>query len=128
MTPEKNSSMEHVTTEELAASAFSSTRLKRHRPTQALAVFVVNAVTSSYDEDEVEAFYMGLEEFYKEGHAFFKEDDFIDNIDEKYDWLIRIVHVRAVKAESAIVFRRRLSLGAFELNRQHVIARGTVNR
>uniref|UniRef100_A0A0K0CUC6 Endo/exonuclease/phosphatase domain-containing protein n=1 Tax=Angiostrongylus cantonensis TaxID=6313 RepID=A0A0K0CUC6_ANGCA len=35
-------------------------------------VFVVYAPTSNYDEEEVEAFYMDLERFYREDHTFFK--------------------------------------------------------
>ncbi|KAJ1369553.1 hypothetical protein KIN20_031039 [Parelaphostrongylus tenuis] len=38
----------------------------------ALTVFVAYAPTSSYDEDEVEAFYMDLEKFFREDHTFFK--------------------------------------------------------
>uniref|UniRef100_A0A0K0CZV1 Endo/exonuclease/phosphatase domain-containing protein n=1 Tax=Angiostrongylus cantonensis TaxID=6313 RepID=A0A0K0CZV1_ANGCA len=37
-----------------------------------LTVFVVYAPTSTYDEEEVEAFYMDLEKFYREDHKFFK--------------------------------------------------------
>uniref|UniRef100_A0A0K0DPD1 Endo/exonuclease/phosphatase domain-containing protein n=1 Tax=Angiostrongylus cantonensis TaxID=6313 RepID=A0A0K0DPD1_ANGCA len=46
--------------------------LKRCRSTPALTIFVVNAPTSNYDEKEVEAFYMDLENFYREDHTFFK--------------------------------------------------------
>nr|CDJ80359.1 craniofacial development protein 2-like [Haemonchus contortus] len=35
-------------------------------------VFVVYAPTSSYDEEELEAFYVDLEKFYREDHTFFK--------------------------------------------------------
>ncbi|KAK6765441.1 hypothetical protein RB195_025382 [Necator americanus] len=38
----------------------------------ALTIFVGYAPTSSYDEEEVEAFYMDLEKFYREDHAFYK--------------------------------------------------------
>ncbi|KAJ1355672.1 hypothetical protein KIN20_013166 [Parelaphostrongylus tenuis] len=38
----------------------------------ALTIFVAYAPTSSYDEDEVEAFYMDLEKFFREDHTFFK--------------------------------------------------------
>ncbi|EYB90840.1 hypothetical protein Y032_0213g2283 [Ancylostoma ceylanicum] len=38
----------------------------------ALTVFVAYTPTSSYDEDEIEAFYMDLEKFYREDHTFYK--------------------------------------------------------
>uniref|UniRef100_A0A7I4XVX9 Endo/exonuclease/phosphatase domain-containing protein n=1 Tax=Haemonchus contortus TaxID=6289 RepID=A0A7I4XVX9_HAECO len=38
----------------------------------ALTIFVAYAPTSSYDEEELEAFYMDLERLYREDHAFFK--------------------------------------------------------
>ncbi|VDM52664.1 unnamed protein product [Angiostrongylus costaricensis] len=38
----------------------------------ALTIFVVRAPTSNYDKEEVEAFYMDLEKFYREDHTFFK--------------------------------------------------------
>ncbi|KAK6733430.1 hypothetical protein RB195_017269 [Necator americanus] len=41
-------------------------------PTKALTIFVAYAPTSSYEEEEVEAFYMDLEKFYREDHAFYK--------------------------------------------------------
>ncbi|KAK6758358.1 hypothetical protein RB195_015897 [Necator americanus] len=41
-------------------------------PTPALTIFVAYAPTSSYDEEEVEAFYMDLEKFYRKDHAFYK--------------------------------------------------------
>uniref|UniRef100_A0A0K0CZY0 Endo/exonuclease/phosphatase domain-containing protein n=1 Tax=Angiostrongylus cantonensis TaxID=6313 RepID=A0A0K0CZY0_ANGCA len=47
-------------------------RLKRCGSTPALKIFVVYAPTSNYDEEEVEAFYMDLERFYREDHTFFK--------------------------------------------------------
>ncbi|KAK6732754.1 hypothetical protein RB195_016862 [Necator americanus] len=37
-----------------------------------LTIFVAYAPTSSYEEEEVEAFYMDLEKFYREDHAFYK--------------------------------------------------------
>uniref|UniRef100_A0A0K0D886 Endo/exonuclease/phosphatase domain-containing protein n=1 Tax=Angiostrongylus cantonensis TaxID=6313 RepID=A0A0K0D886_ANGCA len=42
------------------------------RSTPALTIFVVYAPTSNYDEEEVEAFYMDLERFYREDHTFSK--------------------------------------------------------
>nr|CDJ84528.1 Endonuclease exonuclease phosphatase domain containing protein [Haemonchus contortus] len=47
-------------------------RLRRCGSTTALTVFVVYAPTSSYDEEELEAFYMDLEKLYREYHTFFK--------------------------------------------------------
>uniref|UniRef100_A0A0K0D7G5 Endo/exonuclease/phosphatase domain-containing protein n=1 Tax=Angiostrongylus cantonensis TaxID=6313 RepID=A0A0K0D7G5_ANGCA len=47
-------------------------RLRLKRSTPALTIFVVYAPTSNYDEEEVEAFYMDLERFYREDHTFFK--------------------------------------------------------
>uniref|UniRef100_A0A7I4XT34 Reverse transcriptase domain-containing protein n=1 Tax=Haemonchus contortus TaxID=6289 RepID=A0A7I4XT34_HAECO len=47
-------------------------RLRRCGSTPALTVFFVYAPTSSYDEEELEAFYMDLEKLYREVHTFFK--------------------------------------------------------
>ncbi|KAK6729381.1 hypothetical protein RB195_006438 [Necator americanus] len=47
-------------------------RMRRCCPIPALTIFVVYAPTSSYEEEEVEAFYMDLEKFYQEDHAFYK--------------------------------------------------------
>ncbi|VDM60785.1 unnamed protein product [Angiostrongylus costaricensis] len=47
-------------------------RSKRCGSIPALTIFVVYAPTSNYDEEEVEAFYMELEKFHREGHTFFK--------------------------------------------------------
>ncbi|KAK6760660.1 hypothetical protein RB195_021934 [Necator americanus] len=47
-------------------------RMRRCGPTPALKIFVVHAPTSSYEEEEVEAFYMDLEKFYREDQAFYK--------------------------------------------------------
>ncbi|EYB98829.1 hypothetical protein Y032_0128g1466 [Ancylostoma ceylanicum] len=48
----------------------------------ALTVFVAYAPTSSYDEDEIGAFYMNLEKFYSEDHTLYKVivDEFIAKI------------------------------------------------
>ncbi|ETN73680.1 hypothetical protein NECAME_00768 [Necator americanus] len=48
-------------------------RMRRCGPTPALTIFVAYAPTSSYEEEEVEAFYMDLERFYREDHAFQEE-------------------------------------------------------
>ncbi|VDM55491.1 unnamed protein product [Angiostrongylus costaricensis] len=47
-------------------------RLKRCGSTPALTIFVAYAPTLNYDEDEDEAYYMDLEELYREDHTFFK--------------------------------------------------------
>uniref|UniRef100_A0A0K0CY55 Endo/exonuclease/phosphatase domain-containing protein n=1 Tax=Angiostrongylus cantonensis TaxID=6313 RepID=A0A0K0CY55_ANGCA len=47
-------------------------RLKRCGSTPALTIFVVYAPTSNYDEEEVVAFYMDLEGFYREDYSVFK--------------------------------------------------------
>ncbi|KAK6749636.1 hypothetical protein RB195_001942 [Necator americanus] len=47
-------------------------RMRRCGPTPALTIFVAYAPTSSYEEEEVEAFYKDLEKFYREDHAFYK--------------------------------------------------------
>ncbi|XGW32297.1 hypothetical protein V3C99_017105, partial [Haemonchus contortus] len=47
-------------------------RLRRCGSTPALTIFVAYAPTSSYEEEELEAFYMDLERLYREGHTFFK--------------------------------------------------------
>ncbi|KAK6751296.1 hypothetical protein RB195_002965 [Necator americanus] len=47
-------------------------RMRRCGPMPALTIFVAYAPTSSYEEEEVEAFYMDLEKFYQEDHAFYK--------------------------------------------------------
>nr|CDJ97120.1 Endonuclease exonuclease phosphatase domain containing protein [Haemonchus contortus] len=47
-------------------------RLRRCGSTPALTVFVVYAPTSSYEEEELEAFYMDLERLYREDPTFFK--------------------------------------------------------
>ncbi|KAK6740397.1 hypothetical protein RB195_008700 [Necator americanus] len=46
--------------------------IRKCGPTPALTIFVAYAPTSSYEEEEVETFYMDLEKFYREDHAFYK--------------------------------------------------------
>uniref|UniRef100_A0A0K0CWX4 Endo/exonuclease/phosphatase domain-containing protein n=1 Tax=Angiostrongylus cantonensis TaxID=6313 RepID=A0A0K0CWX4_ANGCA len=57
---------------EQSSTRIGRLRLKRCGSTLALTSFVVYAPTSNYDEEEVEAFYMDLERFYREDHTFFK--------------------------------------------------------
>ncbi|KAK6740936.1 hypothetical protein RB195_009032 [Necator americanus] len=45
-------------------------RMRRCGSTPVLTIFVAYAPTSSYEEEKVEAFYMHLEKFYREDHAF----------------------------------------------------------
>ncbi|KAK6740396.1 hypothetical protein RB195_008700 [Necator americanus] len=47
--------------------------IRKCGPTPALTIFVAYAPTSSYEEEEVETFYMDLEKFYREDHAFYKK-------------------------------------------------------
>ncbi|ETN83393.1 endonuclease/exonuclease/phosphatase family protein [Necator americanus] len=47
-------------------------RMRRCGPKSALTIFVAYAPTSSYEEEEVEAFYMDLEKFYRGDNAFYK--------------------------------------------------------
>ncbi|KAK6762677.1 hypothetical protein RB195_023404 [Necator americanus] len=47
-------------------------RMRRCGPTPALTIFVAYAPTSSCEEEEVEAFYMDLEKFYRKDHTFYK--------------------------------------------------------
>ncbi|ETN70999.1 hypothetical protein NECAME_14397 [Necator americanus] len=46
--------------------------MRRCGPTPALTIFVAYAPTSSYEKEEVGAFYMDLEKYYREDHAFYK--------------------------------------------------------
>ncbi|KAK6728936.1 hypothetical protein RB195_006166 [Necator americanus] len=47
-------------------------RTRRCGPTSALTIFAAYTRTSSYEEEEVETFYMEMEKFYREDHAFYK--------------------------------------------------------
>ncbi|KAK6737479.1 hypothetical protein RB195_019904 [Necator americanus] len=60
-------------------------RLRMRRCGPALTIFVAYAPTSSYDEEEVEAFFMDVEKFYREDHAFYKViiGDFNANVGPK---------------------------------------------
>ncbi|KAK6763475.1 hypothetical protein RB195_023974 [Necator americanus] len=60
----------NIDTFEQLTTRIGRLRMRRCGPTPALTTFVAYAPTSSYEE--VEAFYMGLEKFYQEDHAFCK--------------------------------------------------------
>ncbi|EYC25013.1 hypothetical protein Y032_0012g1643 [Ancylostoma ceylanicum] len=47
-------------------------RLRRCGSMPVLTVFIAYAPTFSYHEDEIEAFYVDLEKFYREDHTFYK--------------------------------------------------------
>ncbi|VDM59911.1 unnamed protein product [Angiostrongylus costaricensis] len=57
---------------EQLATRVGRLQLRRHGSIPALTIFLVHVPTSNYDEEEVEAFYMDLEKFYREDHTFFK--------------------------------------------------------
>ncbi|VDP26660.1 unnamed protein product, partial [Heligmosomoides polygyrus] len=57
---------------ESLTTRFGRLRLKRCGSMSALTVFVAYAPTSDYDDEEVEAFYVELEKFYKEDHTLYK--------------------------------------------------------
>ncbi|VDO66330.1 unnamed protein product [Heligmosomoides polygyrus] len=57
---------------ESLSSRVGHVRLKRCGSVPALTVFVAYAPTSDYDDEDVEAFYVELEKFYKEDHTFYK--------------------------------------------------------
>uniref|UniRef100_A0A0K0DPN1 PHM7_cyt domain-containing protein n=1 Tax=Angiostrongylus cantonensis TaxID=6313 RepID=A0A0K0DPN1_ANGCA len=116
-----------------------------------MTIFVVYAPPSNYDEEEVEAFYINLEKFYREDHTFFKvitgdfmprldeeerlrnatlgpTDAVVDEIDEECHRLIQHLHVSAMKAESSKVTKRSLPQKTIQLIRQRVIARAADKR
>ncbi|KIH60077.1 hypothetical protein ANCDUO_09680 [Ancylostoma duodenale] len=112
-------------------------RLRRCGSVSALTICVAYAPTSSCDEEEIEAFYMDLEKFYREDHTFYKgrslkpvinwdlfsslagfwEDAVVDNIDEEYDRLVQHLHDSARSAESSKATKRRLSYETLEFIR-----------
>ncbi|VDO96955.1 unnamed protein product [Heligmosomoides polygyrus] len=61
-----------MNTFESLTSRVGRLRLKRCGSVPALTVFVAYALTSDYDDEEVEAFYVELEKFYKEDRTFYK--------------------------------------------------------
>ncbi|KAK6730854.1 hypothetical protein RB195_007365 [Necator americanus] len=83
-------------------------RMRRCGPTPALTIFVAYAPTSSYEEEEVEAFYIDLEKFYREDHAFYK--DLIGDFNAKTGSDHRLLRGRfsfTRRAEKAAKFRER---------------------
>ncbi|KAL6739282.1 hypothetical protein Aduo_012753 [Ancylostoma duodenale] len=57
---------------EQLATRIGCLRLRRCGSVPALTIFVAYAPTSSYDDEEIEAFYMDLKKFYREDHTFYK--------------------------------------------------------
>ncbi|KIH43700.1 hypothetical protein ANCDUO_26289, partial [Ancylostoma duodenale] len=109
-------------------------RSRRCGSMPAVTIFVAYAPTSSYDEEEIEAFYMDLEKFYREDHTFYKavdvgfwEDAVVDNIDEEYDRLVQHLCNSAKKTEGSKTTKRSLSYETLELIRQHGAARAADN-
>ncbi|KIH43586.1 hypothetical protein ANCDUO_26404, partial [Ancylostoma duodenale] len=122
-------------------------RLRRCGSMPAVTIFVAYAPTSSYDEEEIEAFYMDLENFYREDHTSYKkwsskpvinwglftslagfwDDAVVDNIDEEYDRLVHHLCDSAKKAEGLRTTKRRLSYETLELIRQRGAARAAGN-
>ncbi|KIH61753.1 hypothetical protein ANCDUO_07969, partial [Ancylostoma duodenale] len=103
-------------------------RMRRCGSMPTVSIFVAYPPTSSYDEEEIEAFYM---DFDLENHftslADFWEDAVIDNIDEEYDRLVQHLRDSAKKAEGSRATKRRLFFGTLELIRQRGAARAAGN-
>ncbi|VDP43336.1 unnamed protein product [Heligmosomoides polygyrus] len=57
---------------ESLTSRIGRLRLKRCGSVPALTAFVAYSPSSDYDDDDVEAYYVELEEFYKEDRSFYK--------------------------------------------------------
>ncbi|XGW33804.1 hypothetical protein V3C99_017899 [Haemonchus contortus] len=60
---------------ESSTTGIARLRSRRCGSTPSLTIFVAYAPTSSYEEEELEAFYMDLERLYREDHTFFKVID-----------------------------------------------------
>ncbi|KIH62952.1 hypothetical protein ANCDUO_06762 [Ancylostoma duodenale] len=132
---------------EQLATRLGRLRLRRCGSIPALTIFVAYAPTSSYDDEEIEAFYMDLEKFYRKDHTFYKkrtpkpvinwdlftslagfwEDAVVDNIDEEYDRLVQHLRDSARKAEGSRSTKRRLSYETLELIRRRGVARAAGN-
>ncbi|KAK6763967.1 hypothetical protein RB195_024340 [Necator americanus] len=81
------------------------------------------APTSSYKEEEIEAFYMNLDRTIVDWKLFatsagFWKDSADDSIDEEYNRLVEHLRDCTKSAESFQTTKRRLSLETFELIRQ----------
>ncbi|KAK6751612.1 hypothetical protein RB195_003182 [Necator americanus] len=68
-----NTSMaKNIDSSEQLTTRIGRLRMRRCGPTPALTTFLAYAPTSSYDEEEVETFYIDMEKFYREDRAFYK--------------------------------------------------------
>ncbi|KIH54708.1 hypothetical protein ANCDUO_15144 [Ancylostoma duodenale] len=132
---------------ELLTTRVGPLRLRRCGSIPALTIFVAYALTSSYDEEEIEAFCMDLEKFYREDHIFYKrrspkpvinwdlftllaglwEDAVVDNIDEEYDRLVHHLRNSAKSAAGSRATKIRLSYETLELIRQRGAATAAGN-
>ncbi|KAK6761092.1 hypothetical protein RB195_022237 [Necator americanus] len=90
-------------------------RIRRCGPTPALTIFVSYAPTSSYEEENVEAFYMDLEKTINNWDLFatpfglgsgFWEDSTVDSIDGQYDRLVEHLHDSQREAHSSKTTKR----------------------
>ncbi|KAK6765260.1 hypothetical protein RB195_025263 [Necator americanus] len=63
---------ENIDSFEQLTTRIGCLRMRRCGPMSGLRIFVAYAPTPSYGEEEVEAFYMDLEKFYREDHTFYK--------------------------------------------------------
>ncbi|KIH46942.1 hypothetical protein ANCDUO_23002 [Ancylostoma duodenale] len=119
------------------ATRIGRLRLRRCGSIPALTIFVAYAPTSSYDDEEIEAFYMNLEKKRTPkpvinwdlftSLAGFWEDGVVDNIDEEYDRLVQHLRDSAKEAEGSRATKRRLSYETLELIRQRGVARAAGN-
>ncbi|KAK6759194.1 hypothetical protein RB195_021051 [Necator americanus] len=64
----KTSMAKNINSFEQIITRIRRLRMRRCGPTPALTIFVAYAPTSSYEEEEVEAFYMEAEKFYRGPH------------------------------------------------------------
>ncbi|KIH55817.1 hypothetical protein ANCDUO_14016, partial [Ancylostoma duodenale] len=129
---------------EQPTSRIGRLRLRRCGSTPALTSFVAYAPASSYDDEEVEVFYMDLEKFYRGDHTSYKKrtpkpvinwdifnwdtslagfwEDAV--VDVEYDRLVQHLRDSARKAEGSTATKGRLSHETLELIRQRGVSRG----